>query len=1153
MTNPAAVAVSNVSVSDTFPGTLSGCAWTCAASSGGACQSASGSSNISTTANSIAGGNGTLTFGATCTLSASATGSLADTATVSYANDTNAANNNATDTDTITPLADLSLTNSDGVSSVNAGANVSYTITATNPSSNAVSGVSIADTFPATLSACTWSCATSSGGACQSASGSGNIATTTNSIAASGGTLTYSATCTLSASATGSLVNIAALAYAGDGNSTNNSAMDTDTIVPRADLALANSDGLTNINAGANTTYTITVTNPASVAVSGVGVSDTFPATLSACTWSCAASSGGACQSANGSGNIATTTNTIAATSGTLTFNATCTLAASAAGSLANTAALSYANDNNAANNSVTDTDTILPQADLSMANTDGVAAINAGAAASYTITVTNPTANVISNVTVTDAFPATLSSCSWGCTAIGGSCGGAASGTGNISRVVTIAASGNVKFTPSCTLAASATGTLDNTATLSYPNDTNNANDSATDSDDVVARTDLSITNSDGLSTINAGANTTYTIIASNPAAVAIDNALIIDTFPAALTGCTWTCTASSGGVCANPSGSGNVNQTETIGATGTVTISATCTVDPATTSSITNTSTLTYGNDPSTANNTASDTDTVVPLTDLSITNSDGVTSLNAGSNTTYSIVVTNPATFAVSSVGVSDPFPASLTGCSWTCTASSGGSCQSASGSGNIATTTNSIAANSGTLNFSATCTVDPTTTSSVTNTATLSYANDSNAANNSVGDTDAIVPQADLSIANSDGVGNLNAGSNTTYAIVVTNPATVAVSNVSVSDTFPGTLSGCAWTCAASSGGSCQSATGIGNITTTTNSIAGTNGTLSFSATCTLSPSATGTLANSASVAYANDPASGNNSKTDTDTIGVQANLAVTLTDNRNFVQLGDVLDYIIEVTNPSGPSTAVASVSDTLPAQLSGGSWICTETGSAVCNNGSGNALSDTATIPVGGKAAYTYSATVQSAGVADQLLNTASASLTLGSDPVSGNNSASDTDIVVIFRDGFEGAQTLQASVNSAGAEFVTAKLGVDAGLLSHLSSVPVTVASGHSVDGKRLFSLDLARFGGDIALRTVTTDVHGRNEISPWRTVDLKQHLLEFAWQSASEHRNDGYLTAGGSGGTRALIDGSGVPDRLSHLLIRVENSVPWLIVIER
>jgi hypothetical protein len=64
---------------------------------------------------------------------------------------------------------------------------------------------------------------------------------------------------------------------------------------------------------------------------------------------------------------------------------------------------------------------------------------------------------------------------------------------------------------------------------------------------------------------------------------------------------------------------------------------------------------------------------------------------------------------------------------------------------------------------------------------------------------------------------------------TYTITVTEPLGQHRGNVGVSDTFTGTLSGCTWTCIASSGGSCQNASGSDNISTTTNTIAGSGGT------------------------------------------------------------------------------------------------------------------------------------------------------------------------------------------------------------------------------------------------------------------------------------------------------------------------------------
>jgi uncharacterized repeat protein (TIGR01451 family) len=135
----------------------------------------------------------------------------------------------------------------------------------------------------------------------------------------------------------------------------------------------------------------------------------------------------------------------------------------------------------------------------------------------------------------------------------------------------------------------------------------------------------------------------------------------------------------------------------------------------------------------------------------------------------------------------------------------------------------------------------------------------------------------------------------------------------------------------------------------------------------------------------------------------------ADVALSLSDNRDFVQLGDSIDYLITVTNASGPSTVKAIVSDLLPAELINGSWICVPTTGAICSNGSGNALNDAATLPSGSQVSYLYSATVQGENGGGQISNAASVALANGgSDPQPGNNAATISNSVVIFRDGFD-------------------------------------------------------------------------------------------------------------------------------------------------
>ncbi|HPG93451.1 MAG TPA: DUF11 domain-containing protein, partial [Dokdonella sp.] len=156
--------------------------------------------------------------------------------------------------------ADLSITKTDGVTTATAGGSVTYTITASNAGPSNASGATVADTFPASLT-CTWTCVGAGGGTC-TAAGSGNINDTVN--LPSGGSTTYTASCTISAAATGSLSNTATVAAPGgvtDPTPGNNSATDTDTLAASANLGITKTDGVTTATAGGSVTYTITASN----------------------------------------------------------------------------------------------------------------------------------------------------------------------------------------------------------------------------------------------------------------------------------------------------------------------------------------------------------------------------------------------------------------------------------------------------------------------------------------------------------------------------------------------------------------------------------------------------------------------------------------------------------------------------------------------------------------------------------------------------------------------------------------------------------------------------------------------------------------------------------------------------------------------------
>src|SRR5262249_36229565 len=125
----------------------------------------------------------TVTFTFTVLVDPSATGSLTNTATVSppaRVTDPTPGNNGATDTDSLTPRADLSITKDDGVTSVVPGTSTTYTLVVRNNGPSAVSGATLSDPLPTGATSASWAFANASGGGSVSgpSSGSGALATT---------------------------------------------------------------------------------------------------------------------------------------------------------------------------------------------------------------------------------------------------------------------------------------------------------------------------------------------------------------------------------------------------------------------------------------------------------------------------------------------------------------------------------------------------------------------------------------------------------------------------------------------------------------------------------------------------------------------------------------------------------------------------------------------------------------------------------------------------------------------------------------------------------------------------------------------------------------------------------------------------------------
>ncbi len=232
--NNGPINVTNAAILDNFPAAYTGVTWVCNPNAGAACPSASGSGNINASVSLPA--NSSLTYQTSGILARNASGQLVNTASIlppAAVIDPIMSNNTATDTDLLTPMADLSITKTDGLYTVNAGQTVTYTIQVGNSGPSDITGAIISDNYPMVLMNGKWLCTGFAGASCSAASGTGSINSTANLPV--GSSVVFSAIGTVDLSSTGTLANTATVAPpvgSIDPNGANNSATDSDTITP---------------------------------------------------------------------------------------------------------------------------------------------------------------------------------------------------------------------------------------------------------------------------------------------------------------------------------------------------------------------------------------------------------------------------------------------------------------------------------------------------------------------------------------------------------------------------------------------------------------------------------------------------------------------------------------------------------------------------------------------------------------------------------------------------------------------------------------------------------------------------------------------------------------------------------------------------------
>jgi uncharacterized repeat protein (TIGR01451 family) len=167
----------------------------------------------------------------------------------------------------------------------------------------------------------------------------------------------------------------------------------------------------------------------------------------------------------------------------------------------------------------------------------------------------------------------------------------------------------------------------------------------------------DLSITKTDVQTTALPGSTVTYTITVTNNGPNGVTGATVADTFPAAITSATWTCSASPGSSCGGGGGSGNISRMVNLLPAGTVTFTVTATINAAATGTLSNTATVAIPGgmvDPTPGNNSATDSDTLIVLSPPTVT-TQAATAIGAiGATLNASVNPNGSATSAVFDYG-------------------------------------------------------------------------------------------------------------------------------------------------------------------------------------------------------------------------------------------------------------------------------------------------------------------------------------------------------------------------------------------------------------------------------------------------------------------------------------------------------------------
>lgn len=767
--------------------------------------------------------------------------------------------------------------------------------------------------------------------------------------------------------------------------------------LPSQDVTLAITNGATSVSANSTSNYDIVLSNPGSGAVTGTvtwsaaGTGVTATAGAASCT---SVPATGVCNPAGAQAAVSLPAGQ------SMTIRVPVSLGAGA-GSVTVTGTFSLDAgfvDPDTSNNTGSDTDAVTANAtDLAVSVSNGASSVVDGTTSAYVVTFTNTGAYAVTaqgtwSASGGGATSAGLVShfCSY--VSAGASC---STSTG----ALYLPAGGRVDVTMNVRPTGSP-GTLTVTAqaaiTTAGISDSNTSNNTAQDADNVgAAVTDVSVSVTDGRTTITANTFNTWAITVSNVGAYSASISVAYSVSGATISSASCSSIPSGGSCSANAS-----SATVLLPPNRTVSINVSGTTGSATSGSVTFTASATITTaslqDSNTANNAATDTDglsTVNVDTYVSISNPDAQAPYGATTNfqVTFGNVGPQPATAAYA----------------WNVSASGGGAATmlsptfySQTGGASYSGFNLSLPAGS-TLTFNVPARADAsigsmTLSASVTPAGSLL---DTSPGNNSMSLTVPLAPgQADVSIVATDSLSLMPVNGNTTYTVTVRNNGGLATTAV-VSHSASAAAGASVASLSALSLASCTA----GSVCSGSNMTLAPNGQAVYTATLwaggtpgSVTYTATATVAGSVS-----DPNPANNSASDTNSVAYPlADLAVTV--SAPEFKYGAAQPITVTVFNygASGGGTAASNATGQLSCSAtgSGASVSLSPLTCASVSGGSTCAAGGAVNLANGGQAVYQPTVTANGSGAGTVAIScTISLTSAGATDPNLTNNTASVT------------------------------------------------------------------------------------------------------------------------------------------------------------